>query len=189
MGLAGEKVKQRISMDPNNLHWSNDTSKFGFRMMAKMGWAPGKGLGVNEDGKQQHVKIKLKDDNLGLGAKKNQTENWLGNTDAFSRLLADLNAQTPATDDSPATDDDSSDNTKKRKASDDSDDNDGSTTDKADKKKAKKAKKDKKDKKEKKAKKDKKEKSEKKDKKKKDKKDKKDDPVPVVVTPMAMRNA
>ncbi|KAI8331539.1 hypothetical protein BC941DRAFT_517504 [Chlamydoabsidia padenii] len=171
MGLAGQKVKQRISMDPNNLHWSNDTSKFGFRMMAKMGWAPGKGLGLNEDGKQQHVKIKLKDDNLGLGAKKNQTENWLGNTDAFSRLLADLNSQEAA---SPVTEEenDDSDNadkqsdntsTKKRKATDSVDD------EKAEKKKAKKAKKDKKDK--------------------KSKKDKKDESTPAVVTPMTMRNA
>ncbi|CAO3616425.1 unnamed protein product [Cunninghamella blakesleeana] len=90
MGLAGQKVVQRISSNPNNLNWSNDTSKFGFRMMAKMGWAPGKGLGVKEDGSQQHIKIRLKDDTLGLGAKKNNTDNWLGNTDAFSRLLADL---------------------------------------------------------------------------------------------------
>lgn len=62
-------------------------------MLMKMGWAPGKGLGVNEDGGQHHIKIKLKDDNLGLGAKKNQSDNWLGNTDAFSQLLANLNSQ------------------------------------------------------------------------------------------------
>ncbi|KAL1930302.1 hypothetical protein VTP01DRAFT_1456 [Rhizomucor pusillus] len=93
MGLAENKIKQRLSADPNNLAWSNDQSKFGFRMLMKMGWAPGKGLGVNEDGGQHHIKIKLKDDNLGLGAKKNQSDNWLGNTDAFSQLLANLNSQ------------------------------------------------------------------------------------------------
>ncbi|KAI8099852.1 putative telomerase inhibitor [Halteromyces radiatus] len=184
MGLAGQKTKQRISMDPNNLTWSNDTSKFGFRMMAKMGWAPGKGLGVNEDGNQQHVKIKLKDDTLGLGAKKNQTENWLGNTDAFSRLLADLNSRetTPVSnpteeeeEDNDGNKDDT--NPRKRKATDDDEDEK--------KKKKKKAKKDKKDKKEKKEKKNKKEKKDKAEKKaKKEKKDKTETPVP-----MPLRNA
>lgn len=96
MGLAGQKEKQRISQDPNNLFWSKDESKFGFRMLQKMGWAPGKGLGVNEDGKKDHVKIRLKDNNLGVGATKKNIDNWLGNTDAFSRLLADLNSQTPS---------------------------------------------------------------------------------------------
>ncbi|KAI8968980.1 hypothetical protein BDF20DRAFT_792647, partial [Mycotypha africana] len=93
MGLAGQKDKQRISADPNNLFWSKDESKFGFRMLQKMGWAPGKGLGVNEDGHKEHVKIRLKDNNLGVGATKKNIDNWLGNTDAFSRLLADLNSQ------------------------------------------------------------------------------------------------
>ncbi|ORX61537.1 G-patch-domain-containing protein [Hesseltinella vesiculosa] len=172
MGLAGQKERQRISSDPNNLNWSNDTSKFGFRMMAKMGWAPGKGLGANEDGSQDHVKIRLKDDNLGLGAKKNQSDNWLGNTDAFSRLLADLNSNNNSDNDSNNDQD-----SKKRKAESDSDDDD-------EKKKKKKAKKDKKDKKEKKAKKDKKDKKEKKAKK--DKKKDKQDPAPVVVP---IRNA
>ncbi|KAI8881675.1 G-patch-domain-containing protein [Backusella circina FSU 941] len=93
MGLAGQKEKQRISQDPNNLFWSKDESKFGFRMLQKMGWAPGKGLGVNEDGHKDHVKVRLKDNNLGVGATKKNIDNWLGNTDAFSRLLADLNSQ------------------------------------------------------------------------------------------------
>ncbi|CAO3620640.1 unnamed protein product [Mucor hiemalis] len=96
MGLAGQKEKQRISQDPNNLFWSKDETKFGFRMMQKMGWAPGKGLGVKEDGKKEHVKIKLKDNTLGVGATKKNIDNWLGNTDAFSQLLADLNSQPPS---------------------------------------------------------------------------------------------
>ncbi|KAI8067952.1 hypothetical protein BC940DRAFT_299958 [Gongronella butleri] len=188
MGLAGNKDRQRISADPNNLTWSNDTSKFGFRMMAKMGWAPGKGLGANEDGSQQHVKIRLKDDNLGLGAKKNQSDNWLGNTDAFSRLLADLNSTNNSDNDS-ANDQEpiaiafTPSSSAKRKADDDDDDDDAD-----DKKKKKKAKKEKKEKKDKKDKKDKKEK--KKDKKdKKAKKDKDAAAPPTPVAPVVHRNA
>lgn len=192
MGLAGVKQKQRISADPNNLTWSNgkynrtnlvaflsvfsiwnvalDQSKFGFRMLMKMGWAPGKGLGVNEDGNQEHVKIRLKEDNLGLGANKKTSDNWLDNTDSFSRLLADLNARTESASATPEPESDEQqqddEKKKKRKRSSSSEDD----SDKAEKKK----KKDKKDKSEKKKdkKKDKKDKSEKKKGKKKDKKEK-----------------
>src|SRR5690349_4836719 len=31
-----------------------DTNKFGFKMMEKMGWSQGKGLGAKEDGVQEH---------------------------------------------------------------------------------------------------------------------------------------
>ncbi|KAI9247970.1 hypothetical protein BDA99DRAFT_564943 [Phascolomyces articulosus] len=154
MGLAGAKTKQRLSEDPNNLAWSNDQSKFGFKMLMKMGWAPGKGLGVNEDGNKEHVKIRLKENTLGLGADKRTTDNWLGNTDAFSQLLADLNSRTAAAEStSPelekGEEETSKKDKKKRKRSKEGDDDE----DKKDKKKKKKEKKDKKDKKEKKEKK------------------------------------
>ncbi|KAI8145286.1 hypothetical protein BJV82DRAFT_511938 [Fennellomyces sp. T-0311] len=158
MGLAGQKVKQRLSEDPNNLAWSNDQSKFGFKMLMKMGWAPGKGLGVNEDGNKEHVKIRLKENTLGLGADKKTTDNWLGNTDAFSQLLADLNSRAtespePAKEEEPV--EEKKEKKKKRKRSKADDD-----IEESEKKKKKKDKKDKKEKKEKKkSKKDKKESS------------------------------
>ncbi|KAI9495214.1 hypothetical protein BDB00DRAFT_786552 [Zychaea mexicana] len=166
MGLAGAKVKQRLSDDPNNLAWSNDQSKFGFKMLMKMGWAPGKGLGVNEDGNKEHVKIRLKENTLGLGADKRTTDNWLGNTDAFSQLLADLNSRTAEAA-----------STEPEKAVDDK--NDEETTSKKDKKKKRKRSKEGDDtiegeKEKKKKKKEKKDKKEKKEKKKSSKKDKKD---------------
>lgn len=42
-----------------------DKSSFGFKMMQKMGWDKGKGLGKNEDGMATHVKIKKRQENLG----------------------------------------------------------------------------------------------------------------------------
>src|SRR5438270_1766662 len=91
MGLAGARHKQRISADPNNLHWSRDQGKFGFKMLEKMGWAPGKGLGTKEDGREEDVKIRFKQDVLGIGADKNNADNWLATTGAFTKLLKELN--------------------------------------------------------------------------------------------------
>ncbi|KAF9340353.1 PIN2/TERF1-interacting telomerase inhibitor 1 [Linnemannia elongata] len=163
---AVRHAKQRLAPDPRNLHWANDTNKFGFKMMEKMGWSQGKGLGAKEDGVQEHVKVRLKENHLGVGATKKSSDNWLGNTDAFSRLLADLNERVEQ--DSK---DNSADNSKDN--SDDDDNKDGSSD--SDSKKEKKSKKESKEKKSKKESKEKKSKKEGKEKKeKKDKKDKKE---------------
>ena len=37
-------------------------------MLQKFGWTQGKGLGKNEQGQTAHIKVKQKQDNLGLGA-------------------------------------------------------------------------------------------------------------------------
>lgn len=39
------------------------------RMMQKMGYTEGKGLGKNEDGRKEHIKVKKKDDKLGIDSK------------------------------------------------------------------------------------------------------------------------
>ena len=43
-----------INDNTGNL-WSNDQDKFGQKLMEKMGWSQGKGLGANEDGRVQVV--------------------------------------------------------------------------------------------------------------------------------------
>ncbi|GBC01192.1 hypothetical protein RclHR1_00410019 [Rhizophagus clarus] len=91
MGLAGPRIKQRIPADPRNLAWSDDQTKFGYRMLSKMGWSPGKGLGLNEDGEKEYVKPSNKQDNLGIGATKKTIDNWLDNSSAFDELLKGLN--------------------------------------------------------------------------------------------------
>lgn len=54
--------------DTLNQAWKNDKSKFGLKMLQKMGWTEGKGLGKHEDGVSEHVKVAKKSNNLGLGA-------------------------------------------------------------------------------------------------------------------------
>ncbi|KAG0331265.1 PIN2/TERF1-interacting telomerase inhibitor 1 [Podila horticola] len=165
---AVRHAKQRLAPDPRNLHWANDTNKFGLKMMEKMGWAQGKGLGANEDGVTEHVKVKLKENHLGVGATKKSSDNWLDNTDAFSRLLADLNERVES-------------DAKEEKESssgsneDKSDDEESEKSDEDDKKSKKKSKKEKKDSKEKKSKKDKKDKKEKKEKREKKSKESSDE--------------
>lgn len=56
-----------------------------------MGWSPGKGLGINEDGEKEYIKPSFKQDNLGIGATKKTIDNWLDNSSAFDKLLKGLN--------------------------------------------------------------------------------------------------
>lgn len=68
-----------------------DKTQFGYKMLSKMGWSPGKGLGINEDGEKEYIKPSFKQDNLGIGATKKSIDNWLDNSSAFDKLLKGLN--------------------------------------------------------------------------------------------------
>ncbi|XP_047615899.1 PIN2/TERF1-interacting telomerase inhibitor 1 isoform X2 [Phacochoerus africanus] len=83
--------KQKWAVDPRNTAWSNDDSKFGQRMLEKMGWSKGKGLGAQEQGATDHIKVQVKNNHLGLGATINNEDNWIAHQDDFNQLLAALN--------------------------------------------------------------------------------------------------
>ena len=87
-------------VDTQNKHWANDKSKFGLKMLQKMGWK-GEGLGKNEDGLKSHVKITKRSTNLGLGTEDTGSNNdridafaglksWQRTTSNFSDVLASL---------------------------------------------------------------------------------------------------
>lgn len=42
-----------------------DGEKFGQKMLEKMGWTSGKGLGANEQGITEHVRVSVKNDKSG----------------------------------------------------------------------------------------------------------------------------
>lgn len=100
MGLAGVKVKQRFGLDPRNTSWSNNTERFGHQYLEKMGWAPGKGLGLVDHATTSHVKVSIKTDNAGLGsklAKKTKKDEFdsgeCAGLDVFQRILGRLNGK------------------------------------------------------------------------------------------------
>lgn len=78
--------------DTLNQAWKNDKSKFGLKMLQKMGWTEGKGLGKNEDGISEHVRVAKKSNNLGLGAKHDVSgaAAWASTSVTFDSVLAAL---------------------------------------------------------------------------------------------------
>ncbi|XP_041951713.1 PIN2/TERF1-interacting telomerase inhibitor 1 isoform X2 [Alosa sapidissima] len=89
--LAEPRRKQKWSVDPRNSAWSKDDSKFGQKMLERMGWSKGKGLGKTEQGATEHIKVKVKNNSLGLGTSTSNEDNWIAHQDDFNQLLADLN--------------------------------------------------------------------------------------------------
>lgn len=78
--------------DTLNQAWKNDKTKFGLKMLQKMGWTEGKGLGKREDGVSEHVKVAKKSNNLGLGASHDSTGSagWASTAVSFNGVLEAL---------------------------------------------------------------------------------------------------
>ncbi|KAL1840172.1 hypothetical protein VTJ49DRAFT_746 [Mycothermus thermophilus] len=104
MGLAAAKNKRKIGKDPNNTKWSRNTESFGQRMLRAQGWQPGEFLGAKNaahaewhtEANAAHIRVVLKDDTLGLGAKRNNGDECTG-LDAFQHLLGRLNGKSEET--------------------------------------------------------------------------------------------
>lgn len=95
--------RQKISNDPNNTQWSNSTDGFGHKILCAQGWTPGSHL--NPDAAHSnhfsvasasHIRVLLKDDNLGLGAKQNAGQSVDGQSagmGSFQDILGRLNGK------------------------------------------------------------------------------------------------
>jgi Pin2-interacting protein X1 len=91
-------------MDPQNAEWRDDKEKFGHRLMEKMGWKEGKGLGAEEQGVAENIRLKPTHGNRGLGAVPSKEDNaWVGHHDDFAKLLSELNAKKARTETVPIT--------------------------------------------------------------------------------------
>ncbi|XP_063370768.1 PIN2/TERF1-interacting telomerase inhibitor 1 [Cydia amplana] len=88
--LAEPRRKQKvINLRAKNSAWSKDANKFGQRMLEKMGWSAGKGLGAKENGIVEHVVARYKNDDKGLGFQ-DRNDQWTKHEDDFNALLANL---------------------------------------------------------------------------------------------------
>ena len=95
--------RAKLSHDPNNTNWSRSTSNYGHKMLISQGWTPGSFLGavnaphsiLHTDANTSHIRIALKDDNLGLGARRKigQEEIQCTGLDTFQDLLGRLNGK------------------------------------------------------------------------------------------------
>ncbi|KAF2198198.1 hypothetical protein GQ43DRAFT_458002 [Delitschia confertaspora ATCC 74209] len=101
MGLAAPKNRFKISQDPQNTHWANNTSRFGHRILEKQGWTPGSQLGAENAahsshytaGSTSHIRVLLKDDTLGLGAKRGSERAENFGLAGLDSVLARLNGR------------------------------------------------------------------------------------------------
>lgn len=92
--------KRKWAKDPNNTAWSRNTDTFGQKILRSQGWAPGQYLGAQDASHSEfysaanasHIRAVLKDDNLGLGAKRNHGDECTG-LDALQELLGRLNGK------------------------------------------------------------------------------------------------
>uniref|UniRef100_A0A7S2WGB8 PinX1-related protein 1 n=1 Tax=Eucampia antarctica TaxID=49252 RepID=A0A7S2WGB8_9STRA len=58
----------KADVDTRNEKWAKDKSAFGQRMLAKMGWEEGKGLGKNKQGTVNNIRAVRRSESLGIGA-------------------------------------------------------------------------------------------------------------------------
>lgn len=101
MGLSAPKKRAKLSHDPNNTAWARNTESFGHKILASQGWTPGETLGATgaahadhyTAGSNTHIRVLLKDDQLGLGAKRGNNNAETFGLSLFSGILGRLNGK------------------------------------------------------------------------------------------------
>lgn len=69
----------------------SDDSSFASKMMAKMGWNKGNGLGKSQHGSTDFIQIRYKNNANGLGFDQLKDNQWTENESTFDSLLKSLN--------------------------------------------------------------------------------------------------
>ncbi|XP_017866220.1 PREDICTED: PIN2/TERF1-interacting telomerase inhibitor 1 [Drosophila arizonae] len=87
--LAEPRRRKRYNLCPRGKPLYEDDTRFGTKMLEKMGWTKGRGLGANEDGAQEFVRLRFKNDSVGLGYGE-RDDQWTIHDDSFNGLLKSL---------------------------------------------------------------------------------------------------
>ncbi|KAL8768117.1 MAG: hypothetical protein Q9209_005580 [Squamulea sp. 1 TL-2023] len=101
MGLSGSRKRAKISHDPNNTAWTRSEARLGQKLLLSQGWTPGSPLGAinvpytNNPGSISHIRIKVRDDNRGLGMRNGFHDDDRPTTgfEGFQDLLGRLNGK------------------------------------------------------------------------------------------------
>jgi len=92
MALAEPRRREKWGANVRGMSWSNDQDKLGLKMMQKLGYESGKGLGKNKDGMITPLTARQKMDSKGIGFN-GHDDTWLAHQDDFQALLASLNVE------------------------------------------------------------------------------------------------
>ena len=81
--------------DTRNSAWAENKAGFGHKMLAKMGWKEGRGLGKNQQGTTNNLRAIRREDSLGIGASTDThgAEGWSATSANFHGVLAKLKAE------------------------------------------------------------------------------------------------
>jgi Pin2-interacting protein X1 len=93
--------RRKIGADPNNTQWAKATDRFGHKILTLQGWKPGDTLGAENashashytSASSSHIRVLLREDGLGLGAKNGRQEADKFGLDMFQGLLGRLNGK------------------------------------------------------------------------------------------------
>lgn len=80
-------------------HSVSDSNRFGTKMLEKMGWSKGKGLGANLDGQLEFIKVSHKGDQKGVGFK-DRDDQWTTHESNFNSLLSSFQSAENSDEDS-----------------------------------------------------------------------------------------
>jgi len=79
-------------IETRNKDWRNNQSGFGYRLLTKMGWSEGNGLGKNKQGSTDIITVKKRTTGLGLGTSEDQLGHhaWSETSSTYENLLTHL---------------------------------------------------------------------------------------------------
>lgn len=92
MALAEPRRRTKWTLNPRGNLWANDETKVGLKLMEKMGYQKGKGLGKNKNGIIAPITARQKQDSKGMGFD-GHDDVWLAHQDDFQAVLASLNME------------------------------------------------------------------------------------------------
>lgn len=86
MTFFSNPKRKNYVLNPRGKALYDDSNRFGTKMLEKMGWSKGKGLGANLDGQLDFIKVSHKSDQKGVGFK-DRDDQWTSHESNFNSLL------------------------------------------------------------------------------------------------------